>query len=225
MSIVKKLSIATVGAVLVAFGTIQKSEAITLLNDNFNNETTGLGLTNLTNFNATANPNVDVIGEGTPFFSFTSNGRYVDLDGSNRPDSDGTLVSNQSFNLTPDNVYTLSFDLAGNPATSSPNSVEVTLGSFTQTITLPSGSQNTSFSPFTFSFAGTNTDSFLAFNSLSANDGSGLYLDNVSLESAAVPFELSPALGSLALVAWGVGIGLQRKLKTNPELLSRIMVK
>lgn len=61
-----------------------------------------------------------------------------------------------------------------------------------------------------------------------ANSGGGFETDNHAFRtanSAAVPFELSPALGSLVLVAWGVGVGLQRKLKTKPELLSRLMVK
>lgn len=56
--------------------------------------------------------------------------------------------------------------------------------------------------------------------------GAGFETDNHAFTAvAAVPFELSPTLGSLALVAWGVGIGLQRKLKKNPELLSGILVK
>ena len=58
--------------------------------------------------------------------------------------------------------------------------------------------------------------------------GAGFETDNHAFRtasSAAVPFELSPALGSLVLVAWGVGVGVRRKLKTKPELLSRLMVK
>ena len=58
--------------------------------------------------------------------------------------------------------------------------------------------------------------------------GAGFETDNHAfnaVNAAAVPFELSPALGSLVLVAWGVGVGLQRKLKTKPELLSKLMVK
>ena len=99
---------------------------------------------------------------------------------------------------------------------------------------------NNSLNPtFTFSgsdFASNGGNSYLNFTAeagevitrviLEDTSGTaGFETDNHAFRSAAVPFEISPALGSLALVAWGVGIGLQRKLKTNPELLSRIMVK
>ena len=224
-----KLSIVTAGAVLVAFGTVNKAEAITF-SENFDGAATGLGLTDAGQFNANANPNIDVIGQGSDFNPFQGNGRYVDLDGTPSASAssgatDGTLVSNTAFALSSNEQFTLSFALAGNPFTNTPDSVTVTLGSFTTgPITAPN---NTGFSPFSFTFVGDNSTAPLSFISASGSDGGGLYLDNVSLTStsAAVPFELSPALGSLVLVAWGVGVGVQRKLKTKPELLSRLMVK
>ena len=96
MSIVK-LSIVTAGAVLVAFGTVNKAEAITF-SENFDGAATGLGLTDAGQFNANANPNIDVIGQGSDFNPFQGNGRYVDLDGSPSASAssgatDGTLVS------------------------------------------------------------------------------------------------------------------------------------
>src|SRR6185369_701534 len=97
--------------------------------DNFDGEALGLNqsLDNWTVSDGT----IDVIGTG--FFDLRPpRFRYLDLDGSTG--DAGKITTNMVF--APGN-YTLSFDLSGNARNDSNDTVAVSLGSYSESITLP----------------------------------------------------------------------------------------
>lgn len=157
-----------------------------LLSDNFNAENGGTGALNytgFTNWTAPSPGSVDLIGNG--FFDFyPGNGLYVDLDGSTGGQNPaGQLVSKATFGP---GTYTLTFDLGGSQRGDT-NTVEVSLGSFVQDITLPSSSP-LALQSFTFT---TGSGGPLSFVELGNSDNVGLILDNVTLGTVPEPMTLS----------------------------------
>jgi hypothetical protein len=105
-------------------------DATVLLSDNFDTENNGVGIFNWTNY---ANWNVlegcaDLHGNGL-FDVQPGNGLYMDLDGSC---AIGAIVeSKTAFTLEP-GTYVLEYWMAGNNRISSPDTVNVSLGSVYQ---------------------------------------------------------------------------------------------
>jgi len=124
---------------------------------------------------------VDLIGmttDGPLFDLFPGNGGYVDLDGSTQ--SESNLSTIMSF---PAGTYTLSFDLAGNARGDIDKTTVITLGSFTQSITLAS---NVPLTLHTFTF--TTTGGNLVFRDMSGgNNDIGNVLDNVTVSAIPEP--------------------------------------
>ena len=126
----------------------------------------------------------------------------MDLDGTTGSGNNpaGQLQSISSFGA---GTYTLSFDLGGNARGAPAQTTVITLGSFTQSITLASGDP---YALHTFTFA--TTGGSLFFTELGPSDQQGNILDNVQL--ASVPEPLSLALLGVGLA----GLGLVRRKRT-----------
>jgi hypothetical protein len=144
---------------------------------------------------------VDLIGatpSGTSFDFFPGNGGYVDLDGSTS--QAGTLSTLTTFAA---GTYTLSFDLGGNARGDGVKTTVVTLGDFSDTITLPSDSPLQAYS-----LKFTTTGGALSFADLAGgNQNIGNILDNVSL--SAVP---EPATWAAMLLGFGgIGASMRRR--------------
>lgn len=193
---IKRLLLAGIAAI----GLSASAQAAVLFSDNFNAETQGLNYTGFANWTVTAG-SIDLIGPG--FFDFyPGNGNYVDLDGTTGAQNPaGGITTNMSFAA---GSYTLKFNLGGSTRGDS-NDVRVSLGDFSQLITLASGAGFTS-QMFTF----TTTGGQLSFTNLGNSDNLGLILDNVSVSSA-VP---EPATWAMMLLGFfGLGALSARRRK------------
>ncbi len=179
--------------------------AAVFLSDNFNGDPRELNWPGDAVFtstspgvNAPGPASVDLVGPG--FFSLCApgQGNCVDLDGStgtgNLPDA-GQLTSNLSFGP---GTYTVHFDLAGNERSPSPQTTDISLGSFSTTLSLGEGDPWASHQ-YTFTTA---TGGNLQFTDFGPSDQQGNLLDNVTLEAGA------PEPATWAMMLLGVaGVG------------------
>ena len=158
---------------------VSGASASVVFSDDFNSYGTQLNWAPPANWSVPVG-SVDLIGEtptGTQFDFYPGHGGYVDLDGSS--DAAGTLQTLGTFAA---GSYTLTFDLGGNARGDVDKTTTITLGDFTQSITLASSSP---YALQTFSF--TTTGGQLSFADGGAgNQDIGNILDNVTL-STAVP--------------------------------------
>jgi hypothetical protein len=188
---------------LLVFGISGFGHATLLFEDDFNSENGGVGALNYAGFSkwTVSDGTVDLIGNG--YFDFQPGyGLYVDMDGSTR--NAGKMTSTE-INLSPGS-YTLSFDLAGNyrNAELEEVTVQVAMGNlFGGTYSL---TQDTPFTTFTEVITvGSDQWVKISFEG-SGGDNIGMLLDNVKLETAAVP---EPAtlfllgLGIMGLAGYG----------------------
>ena len=201
-----------VGGIALLVGTAwsQNSYASVVLSDNFNSDTQMLNWTGDSTFTVVPDPpaqgqsSVDLIGVGGPYDFYPGNGNYVDLDGTtgNGNDPAGVIKSNAAFAA---GQYSLTFDLGGNARGASAQTTTITLGSYTDAITLNSGDPLTLY---TLNF--TTTGGNLTFTDQGPSDQQGNILDNVTLSSTPIP-------AALPLFAGGLGIlglfGLRKKRK------------
>jgi hypothetical protein len=152
-----------------------------LLKDTFDKENGGAGQLSymrLEQWNVTKG-SVDLIGKRSYDF-YPRHGLYLDLDGTTS--QAGTLESKKEFNLAA-GTYELRFDLGNNPGHSSPNTMEVRLGtaykeSFTRQGKVPLKTVIRTFS------VATPTSGSLIFEHAGGDNG-GLVLDNVRLTQLA----------------------------------------
>jgi hypothetical protein len=177
-----KSSIVAAAAVALTAGTLAGSaQAAVVFMDNFNSYPVMLNWVPPANWTVAAGGSVDLIGmttDGPLFDLFPGNGGYVDLDGSTFTES--SLSTIMSF---APGTYTLSFDLAGNARGDIDKTTVITLGNFTQSITLAS---NAPFALHTFTF--TTTGGQLSFTDMSGgNNDIGNVLDNVTVSSIPEP--------------------------------------
>lgn len=186
--IMKKIVLAGLASGVIALSSAGILNATTIFSDNFEADNTGLNKNNFINWSVT-NGTVDLIGIGTDWNWFPAKGKYVDLDGSTF--FAGTLASNTSFNP---GKYTVTFDLAGSQRGDT-NTVTVTLGNWTEVITLGSSAP---FATFTQTF--TTTGGALSFHNW-GGDNIGLLLDNVSVSTAG-----NPVPESATMLLFGTGI-------------------
>lgn len=149
---------------------------------------------------------VDLIGETTTqtaYNFYPGNGGYVDLDGSNG--ISGTLQTGSSF--LPGS-YELLFSLGGNARGDAATTTIISLGSFSQEITLQSADPLRQYA-FAFNTTGGN----LSFSDLPSGSGNiGNILDNVSLASA-VPESSTWAMMILGFA--GIGAMTHRRRRRS----------
>ncbi len=198
-----KITAILAGAAL-AFAASGANAAVVLF-DNFDSSGPGqLNWPGDTVFTSTSAPgSVDLIPVGGDYDIQPGNGFYVDLDGTS---GDGNSPSGQltSVNSFGPGAYTLSFSLAGNGRGAAPQSLNVSLGSFSTTIAGQTSA--TGFTTFNYAFT-TATAGQLVFTESGPSTQQGSLLDNVVLSAAP-----EPATWSLMIAGVGLaGFALRRR--------------
>jgi len=182
-----------------------------LLNENFDELTTGLAVTGTVgDFRTINGSNVDVLG-GAEFGTLCAapeSGNCIDMGGSGGNDQ-GQLQSNSAF---PVGLYLLSFDLIGS-GRGTTDGVTVTLGTFTHDYSLASGDTSGGI-VINQLVSVSGTASNLVFSSDLASDV-GLLLDDVCV----VTNPTSEAIGGAAVAAGSACAGA-----TTPEPASGFLM-
>ena len=197
---------ATVSALTLGLSGAASASTV-IFQDDFNTETLQTNAT-LDNWTVTTG-SVDVIGPG--FFDFyPGNGRYLDMNGSTAPNSEGRIETS-GLGLVVGGQYTLSFDYGTN---SNPGTLPATLtfglgttvGLF-ETLAINSIPSTLISISYTFTYDGSGDFLFFA-DTTGQPDQGGPVIDNVVL--SAVPL---PAGGLLLIGALG-GLAALRRRKT-----------
>ena len=206
-----KSKIALAAAIALATGTMLTSgaQAAVVFSDDFNSYAYQLNWVPPANWSAPGPGTVDLIGQTTTttgFNFYPGNGGYVDLNGSNGlPGSLQTLMS-----FAP-GTYTLSFDLGGNARGDVDKTTTITLGNFSQNITLGSSSP---LQLYTYTF--TTTGGMLDFADLAGGNGNiGNILDNVTVMTSAVP---EPSTWAMMILGF-FGVGFMAYRRNNRPVL------
>lgn len=189
----KKLLLTAVAAAGLSTG----ASATTIINENFQS---GYGV-----FQPSGNVSLATGANYQPCCGTTGNttNQFVAFGSGNQ--ASGSIMST-SFNTSAGKTYTLTFDYGALGRGTDP--LFVTAGGTTFSVS-PTANNNldTTFKPFTYSFAGTGGPSELRFQSGGVNDADAI-LDNVRLV-ATVP---EPATWAMMILGFGiVGTGLRRR--------------
>jgi hypothetical protein len=208
----KMKSFLAIIGLIAGLGWAQPSSAAVLFFDDFNADAQALGTSNggasLLNWTVSSGA-IDVIGTG--FYDFyPGNGNYVDLNGSSG--SFGEISSNASF---APGTYTLSFFLGSSQGGADnvgpgPKTTTVTLGDFTQSITLASN-----FGPTLQTFTFTTTGGQLVFTSVPDGGNFAPYIGNIldNVQVSAVP---EPSTWLMMLLGFaGLGFAAYRRTKES----------
>jgi len=147
----------------------------TLLSDDFESESIAAGQTSLINWNLIAG-NVDVFTNAQ--YPAMDGGIALDLDGS--PAQNATLESKSTFNLEAGKQYLLTFEHANNSfGNIQDNSLEVTLGAYTQTFATPTDGGITEYKRTVLFSPAQNESVKIRFKELGTPSAGGSILDNV----------------------------------------------
>lgn len=170
--------------------------------DDFNSENGGvysLNYTGFQNWKVTSGA-VDLIGVNSPWDWFPTYGMYIDMDGSSG--LAGKMVTSTIISLQP-GTYKLSYELAGNQRSDTPEQVDVQIILDSVLTTSRSLAYNAPFTLFSDSFTVSQPmDISISFAGL-GQDYIGMLLDNVKIEAAQC---VVPAPGALLLGTMGMGL-------------------
>jgi hypothetical protein len=229
-----KLKLLAAGIALALMTTA--AHAGTVLTDNFDGENGGntfLQYTGFANFNVTGT-GVDIVRTGD--FGITcagGSGSCVDLDGSPGP---GGVITKNTFNFSPGELVTMTFQIAGNQRSGDANSFfagfegsgtlkDYSIGGFwgnadvlpgplplglVETETATTGG-NQPFETYTLSFETLGSGSFQAFIGTNDPGNVGPLLDNFSLSINPVPEPATWAMMVLGLGLVGGGLRMSRR--------------
>ncbi|MFM9956851.1 MAG: pyruvate-binding protein [Phycisphaerales bacterium] len=170
-----------------------------LLDENFDNQHSGVGALNFSGFSSgwtVSQGSVDLIGKG--FFDFLpGKGLYIDLDGSTK--NAGVLASPE-FALDP-GTYRVNFSLAGNQKKSAADNVTVSFGDWSQTFHILASQPLT---PHSFDIpVPTKRATRLTFSN-AGGDNIGALLDDVQVFSIPTP------AGAVALALLSASLAFRR---------------
>jgi hypothetical protein len=190
-------------AALALFGVTGSLHATTLLTENFDELTTGLGVVSVGAFSTVNGTNVDIVGASNGWGALCAgaeSGNCIDMDGTGGNPL-GQLQSNMEFSA---GTYLLSFNLVGNQRGGSASTTTVSFGNYDQTFTLGSANDIAGIiinQQITLSSAG-----YLLFASNDpAGDQQGNVLDDVTVSSAPAA---TPEPGSLLLLGTALCTGM-----------------
>jgi hypothetical protein len=213
-----KSKIAFAAAMALASVTMLASgaQASVVFSDDFNSYAYQLNWVPPSNWSAPGPGTVDLIGQtttSTAFNFYPGNGGYVDLNGSN-----GVPGSLQTLMTFASGSYTLSFDLGGNARGDVDKTTTITLGDFSQSITLGS---NGALQPYTYTF--TTTGGVLDFADLAGGNGNiGNILDNVTLTSGLTSAVPEPSTWAMMILGF-FGVGFLAYRRNNRPVLLRLV--
>lgn len=199
-------------AITLTFGLMASAQSAIIFSDNFDTENSGnyqLNYTGLANWTVT-DGTVDLIGVGSPWNWFPSQGLYIDLDGSTH---NAGIMGHFETLLAGD--YTLSFSLAGNQRNNAAETTDVGVSILAGSVLAQQDYSLNRLDGFTqysidFSISALQAPSQIqiSFGALS-NDNIGMLLDDVVLEQHAVAEPASLALLGLGLL----GLAVARRTK------------
>jgi hypothetical protein len=171
-------SFSILAAIVALLGMSSTSMAVgVLLHDEFDSEnsgSTGLSYTSFTNWDVT-DGTVDIVANG--YLGISGDGSFVDLDGSSF--DAGVLSSKTEFSFDAGTPYRISFLLGGSQRGDT-NTVQFSVASVSDTITLASGDP---YQLFAYEWTpAVDTQSKIVFENINSDDNLGLFLDDVKLE-------------------------------------------
>ena len=198
--------------VSLTIGLIASAQSAIIFSDNFNTENGGnykLNYTGFANWTVT-DGTVDLIGVGSPWNWFPSQGLFIDLDGSTN--NAGIMGHVETLSA---GDYTLSFSLAGNQRNGAGETTKVGVSVLAGSVIAQqdySLNQRDGFTKYSIDFSISSlfapSEIQFTFGALS-NDNIGMLLDDVVLEQHATKVS-EPA--SLALLGFGLlGLAAARR--------------
>ena len=200
---IKKVFCSAALAVVLSAGV---ASAAVVFSDDFESNNLGLNLT--PNGWTQSAGSVDVIGTG--FFDWYGPGRYIDMNGSTgQPGAISQLISG----LTAGASYVLSFDVGYNNNSGNNEVLGYAIGNLNASYGAPILSGASTFLHMTASFTASAATQLLRFADIgnTPGDNGGPILDNVKIETAAVPV---PAAGAMLMAGLGGLAALRRRKKT-----------
>jgi hypothetical protein len=194
---------------------LASAQASTILDENFNELATGLGVTSVGAFQTIDGTNVDIVGPSNGYGALCAapeSGNCVDMDGTGG-NPQGILQTVNSITLIPGVDYLLSFDLIGS-GRGVTTSTSVSFGTYSQTFSLTSGDVTDGIVTNQLVTVPTTTVTNLLFTSNTPGDV-GALLDNVLITTstgiaAGVPEPPVIFLMISAMLAFGA-LSMRRK--------------
>jgi hypothetical protein len=206
-----KIAVAALVASLALGASVQSSSAGVVIQDNFDSSTAVLNWAGDAVFrsipqpgNVSGSPSVDLVGTADGFGNLAFSGNSVDLDGSTGSGFTpaGQIQSVASLAL---GTYVIQFEIAGNMRGAPSQTVQISIGGQSQTLT-PTGGYTLETLTFT------NASGQVSFTDLGPADQQGALIDNVVVTG--VP---EPSTWAMMILGFtGVGFMAYRRKQNGP---------